>query len=99
MALKSKGSILNRRSKDKQDCSENEKKITVTSSASNITSSVSPTTMRLPPKPKAELAIWISELQELTDKKITPAKLMRGLIEMRGEISSDALIEAIHKVT
>ncbi|EGQ8057351.1 hypothetical protein HPX47_004825 [Vibrio alginolyticus] len=99
MALKSKGSILNRRSKGKKDESEIEKKITVTSSASNITSSVSPTTMRLPPKPKAELAVWISELQELTDKKITPAKLMRGLIEMRSDIPSDALIEAIQKVT
>lgn len=55
--------------------------------------------MRLPPKPKAELAVWISELQELTDKKITPAKLMRGLIEMRSDIPSDALIEAIQKVT
>lgn len=95
MALKSNTSSLNRRRVFK----ESEKKITTTTSASNITSSTSPTTMRLPPKPKAELAIWLGELNELSPKNITPAKLVRGLIEMRKNIDTEDLLEAINRVT
>ena len=98
MALKSNNSILLRRSEDKIRHSS-DKKITVTTSASNITSKESPTTMRLPPKAKADLATWIGDLNNLTDKNITPAKLMRGLIEMSKRIDKDELLEAIHKVT
>ncbi|MGF1907503.1 hypothetical protein [Aliivibrio salmonicida] len=95
MALKPNTSALNRRNQNR----ENDKKITTTVSASNITSSTSPTTMRLPPSQKAELAIWLNELNELSQKNITPAKLMRGLIEMRRDIDEIKLLEAIHRVT
>lgn len=65
----------------------------------NVTTSTGPTPVRLTPHDKAEMAEWIDELQELTNKKLTPAKLFRGLIEMRNKIPSDELIDAIKEVT
>lgn len=65
----------------------------------NVTTNTGPTPLRLTPHDKAEMAKWIEELQKITNKKLTPAKLFRGLIEMRKKIPSDILLDAIKEVT
>ena len=75
------------------------KKVTTVHSNNNVTTSTGPTTMRLPPKVKGELAEWLDALQAQTDKKLTPAKLFRGLIAMRANINDKKLLDSIKDVT
>lgn len=83
-----------------RDRSEKRKEsITTIKKDNNVTTSTGPTPFRLTPHDKIEMTHWIDELQELTNKKLTPAKLLRGLIEMRGKIPNDLLISAIKEVT
>ena len=53
--------------------------------------------MRLSANDKAELNLWLEELSEQTGKKITGAKLLRGLLKMRGQVNEKKLIQAIYE--
>lgn len=87
---------LSRRNKDKSQPEKTEdKKITTVSTRRNVTTTTSPVPIRLTENDKAELSIWLEELQSMTGKKITTAKLVRGLIHMREKINDKKLIEAI----
>lgn len=91
---------LNRRSLRKDETvSEQEKpgKITTVATRRNVTTGTSPVPMRLPENDKAELALWLEELSEASGKKISGAKLLRGLIHMRGKLNEKALIKAINE--
>ena len=74
-------------------------RITTAGSRRNVTTGTSPTPIRLTPDERAELNLWVEELQGLTKKKLTAAKLMRGLIHMRKSINTGKLIEAIKDIT
>lgn len=87
---------LSRRNNKETNASKKvEEKITTVSTRRNVTTTTSPVPIRLTENDKAELSIWLEELQSMTSKKITAAKLMRGLIYMRGKINDKKLIEAI----
>ena len=64
-----------------------------------VATGTSPTPIRLTPDERAELNLWVEELQQQTQKKLTAAKLMRGLIHMRKSINTGKLIEAIKDIT
>ncbi|PJG58003.1 hypothetical protein [Aeromonas cavernicola] len=74
-------------------------RITTVGSRRNVTTGTSPTPIRLTPDERVELNLWVEELQGLTKKKLTAAKLMRGLIHMRKSINTGKLIEAIKDIT
>lgn len=74
-------------------------KITTVGSRRNVTTGTSPTPIRLTPDERAELNLWVAELQALTQKKLTAAKLIRGLIHMRKGINASKLIDAIKDIT
>ena len=91
---------LNRRTQRKSETDTEPKKtdkITTVGTRRNVTTGTSPVPMRLPENDKAELAQWLEELSEVTGKKITGAKLLRGLIHMRGKLNQKALIQAINE--
>lgn len=91
---------LNRRKERKAEAEEQpqkSEKITTVATRRNVTTGTSPVPMRLPENDKAELNLWLEELSEATGKKITGAKLMRGLIRMRGKLNQKALIKAINE--
>ncbi|MGF1727521.1 hypothetical protein [Photobacterium nomapromontoriensis] len=88
---------LNRRSQRKTEAETEPKKITTVGTRRNVTTGTAPVPMRLPENDKAELALWLEELSEATGKKITSAKLLRGLIKMRGKLNQKALIKAINE--
>ena len=50
-------------------------RITTVGSRRNVTTGTSPTPIRLTPDERAELNLWVEELQGLTKKKLTAAKL------------------------
>lgn len=79
--------------------SQRSDKVTIVGSRRNVTTGTSPTPIRLTPDERAELNLWVEELQELTKKKLTAAKLMRGLIHMRNSINNGKLIDAIKDIT
>lgn len=92
---------LNRR-ESSQDAQENPKqnnKITTVSTRRNITTGTSPMPLRLTDNDKAELNLWLEELEAVSGKKITAAKLFRGLISMRGKLNTKTLIRAINDAT
>ncbi|MGF1688406.1 hypothetical protein L4C36_17220 [Photobacterium japonica] len=91
---------LNRRSQRKAEAETEPKKaekITTVGTRRNVTTGTAPVPMRLPENDKAELALWLEELSEQTGKKITSAKLLRGLIKMRGQLNEKKLIQAIYE--
>ncbi|MGK0270039.1 MAG: dsDNA-binding SOS-regulon protein [Cocleimonas sp.] len=87
--------LSRRKDKDLSHTNKAEEKITTVSTRRNVTTTTSPVPIRLTENDKAELSIWLAELQSMTSKKITTAKLMRGLIHMREKINDKKLIEAI----
>lgn len=88
-------SLSRRKNKETNPTAKAEEKITTVSTRRNVTTTTSPVPIRLTENDKAELSIWLEELQSMTNKKITTAKLMRGLIHMREKINDKKLIEAI----
>ncbi len=78
---------------------EAEKKITTVATRRNVTTNTTPVPMRLTENDKADLNLWLSELSEETGKKITNAKLLRGLIRLRGKINQKSLIKAINEAS
>lgn len=91
---------LNRRSQRKTEAEEQQKKaekITTVATRRNVTTGTSPIPMRLSDNDKAELNLWLEELSAHTGKKITSAKLLRGLIKMRAQVNEKKLIQAIYE--
>ena len=92
---------LNRRSQRKLETGEEkpqqQDKITTVATRRNVTTGTSPIPMRLSANDKAELNLWLEELSERTGKKITSAKLLRGLLKMRGQVNEKKLIQAIYE--
>jgi hypothetical protein len=78
---------------------EKKEKITMVNTKRNVTTGSSPVPMRLTANDQAELQLWLTDLENNTGKKISPAKLMRGLIRMREKINEKKLIEAIKDAT
>lgn len=58
---------------------------------------VSPVTMRFSIDDKTRLTEWTKHLSDISGGKITPAKLLQGLMDINDQINEDALIEAIKK--
>lgn len=92
---KLEGSTALMRRKD----SQRSDKITTVGTRRNVTTGISPTPVRLTPDERVQLNLWVEELQELTKKKLTGAKLVRGLIHMRKSINTGKLIDAIKDIT
>ncbi len=61
----------------------------------NNTSGVSPLVIRITQNERQLLQDWLVELQQHTNKRLTGAKLVRGLIAMRAKINQKTLIESI----
>lgn len=74
-------------------------KITTVSTRRNVTTGSSPVPLRLTANDKAELNLWLGELEAAAGKPISSAKLMRGLIHMRSKINTKKLIDAIKDVS
>ncbi|MEY8213053.1 MAG: hypothetical protein RPR97_01080 [Colwellia sp.] len=91
MAALTGNSALSRRKDNKN------KKITTVASKRNTTTGTSPIPIRLTPTDKAEVDIWLNELTDLAGKKISLAKLIRGITFMRDKIKNEKLLEAIKK--
>lgn len=91
--LEGSSALTRRKEKSRPD------KITTVGSRRNVTTGTSPTPIRLTPDERAELNLWVEELQQQTQKKLTSAKLMRGLLHMRKSINTGKLIEAIKDIT
>ena len=73
--------------------------ITTVGSRRNVTTGTAPTHIRLTPDERAELNLWVDELQRLTAKKLTAAKVFRGLLHMRKSINAGKLLDAIKDIT
>ncbi|NQY33691.1 MAG: hypothetical protein HRU40_20975 [Saprospiraceae bacterium] len=82
-------SALSRRNKEKKE------KITTVSSRRNTTTGTSPIPIRLSPNDKANIDIWLNELSDLAGKRISLAKLIRGLVHIKNKINNDKLLDAI----
>jgi len=91
MATLSGNSALSRRKNNES------KNITTVASKRNTTTGTSPIPIRLTPTDKAEVDIWLNELSDLAGKKISLAKLIRGVTFMRDKIKNEKLLEAIKK--
>lgn len=91
---------LNRRSQRKTEVEDQPKKtekITTVATRRNVTTGTTPIPMRLSDNDKAELNLWLEALSAQTGKKITSAKLLRGLIKMRAQVNEKKLIQAIYE--
>ena len=93
-------SSLNRRRQKKLEQKEQqtpvEAKITTVATRRNVTTGTKPIPVRLTENDKANLNLWLAELEQEMGKKVTMAKLMRGLIYMREDIDKKALMNAIN---
>jgi len=93
-------SSLHRRRQKKLDQKEQkiptDTKITTVATRRNVTTNSKPIPVRLTENNKADLNLWLEELSEEMGKKITMAKLMRGLIHMHEDIDEKALMDAIN---
>lgn len=61
--------------------------------------SLKPTSIRFTQTEMALLQQWVGALQDKTNKKITAAKLFRGLVHMQDGINQAKLIDSIQKNT
>jgi hypothetical protein len=86
-------SSLSRRKKANKESGES--KITTVKSRRNVTTGTSPIPIRLSENDKADLNLWLEELSETSGKKITMAKLIRGMVFMRKKVNTKKLLEAI----
>ena len=59
---------------------------------------VSPLSLRMSVSDKAEINNWVEELQEMTERKVSAAKLFRALTLIRKDIEDDLLISMINKM-
>ncbi|MEZ9900185.1 hypothetical protein AB4332_03650 [Vibrio breoganii] len=77
-----------------------EKKQSITTVKTSVKTSynVSPLTLRMSLTDKQEIADWVDDLQEMTGRKVSPAKLFRALVENREAIDDAELIKLIEKM-
>ncbi len=59
---------------------------------------IPPLTMRMSLADKNNVSEWVEDLQEMTTRKVSPAKLMRALVEYRENIDDEVLIKIIDKM-
>tara|TARA_R110002124_G_scaffold50901_2_gene147605 strand:- start:582 stop:887 length:306 start_codon:yes stop_codon:yes gene_type:complete len=85
--------------KESKLISDTKEKITTVSTRRNITTGTSPVPLRLTENDRADLNLWLKNLEAESGKNITAAKLFRGLINMRDKINTKALIRSINDVT
>ena len=65
----------------------------------NTTSGRSPFTARLTEQEWLLLQEWNTQLQQLTTKRLSAAKILRGLLHMKDQIKPDKLIKSIEQNT
>tara|TARA_R110000868_G_scaffold411403_1_gene703734 strand:+ start:378 stop:683 length:306 start_codon:yes stop_codon:yes gene_type:complete len=85
--------------KKNQKNSKSQEKITTVLTRRNITTGTSPMPLRLTENDRANLNLWLEALEAESGKKITAAKLFRGLINMKDKINTKVLIRSINDVT
>lgn len=59
---------------------------------------VPPLTLRMSLHDKKSIGDWVSDLQELSERNVSPAKLFRALALYRKNIDDEELIELINKM-
>lgn len=75
-------------------------KVKLSTVASNShTVDKNPVPVRLSPHDKAEMNLWCSRLSEMRGKKVSAAKLLRGLIGLSGKIDDKELLDAIRDIS
>ena len=92
--LQGTSSLSHRRQKKKEQ--QRKGKITTVASKRNVTTGAKPVSIRLSENNQADLNLWLRALERQMGKKITAAKLLRGIIHMRAELDKEALINAIN---
>jgi hypothetical protein len=76
--------------------SEIKAKVKLSTVASNShTVDKNPVPVRLSPHNKAEMNLWCTRLSEIRGKKVSAAKLFRGLIALSGKVDDKELLDAI----
>ena len=65
----------------------------------NHTVDKNPVPVRLSPFDKGEMNLWCTELSEMRGKKVSAAKLLRGLIGLRGKIDNKELLDSSRNIS
>ena len=96
--LQGASSLSRRRQKkkDQQELEQPKDKITTVATKRNVTTGAKPVSIRLSENNQADLNLWLQDLELEMGKKVTAAKLIRGIIHMRDDIDKEALINAIN---
>lgn len=78
----------------------NQKKTAITTVKKKATTSYNetPISLRMSAKDKQAINDWVEELQEMTPRSVSSAKLFRALTMMKDEIDQDRLIELISEM-
>ncbi|ELY1990168.1 hypothetical protein SL034_005299 [Vibrio harveyi] len=94
--LKARGAITIASSADKRD----DKSQTITTVKKKVTTSyqVPPLTLRMSLKDKKSIAEWVNDLQDLSERNVSAAKLFRALALYRDNIDDEELIKIINKM-
>ena len=94
--LKARGAITIASSTDKRD----DKSQAITTVKKKVTTSyqVSPLTLRMSLKDKKSIAEWVNDLQDLSERNVSAAKLFRALALYRDNIDDKELIKIINKM-
>lgn len=95
--LKKRGSIT------AVSCSQKEnsgKSGGITTVKKKVTTSykVPPLTLRMSLRDKQAIGDWVGDLQELSERNVSAAKLFRALVLYRRKIDNEELIELINKM-
>jgi hypothetical protein len=101
--LKSRGAKsslanLSKQSEEQKTDSKKERRLTTVNEKTATTYKVSPLTMRLSVQDKTAVSNWVDELQANSKRKVSPAKLMRALTEMKDDIDQEALLKLIDEM-
>lgn len=59
---------------------------------------IPPLTLRMSLSDKKAIGDWVDELQELSERNVSAAKLFRALVSYRDKINNEELIELINKM-
>lgn len=101
--LKSRGaksSLANllKQSDEQKIDSKKERRLTTVNEKTTTTYKVSPLTMRLSVQDKMAVNHWIEELQARSRRKVSSAKLIRALTEMKDDIDQEVLLKIIDEM-
>lgn len=94
--LKARGAIAVTSSTEKR----NDKTQAITTVRKKVTTSykVPPLTLRMSLRDKESIAGWVADLQELSERNVSAAKLFRALALYRDNIDDEELIKLIDKM-